>query len=344
MRFRFLSVLIIGIGLLFSISSVCTATNAIPYLSVDSSSYQPGETMEISVFYTDMLESQAYIEIIWEETSNIISRTTISQEQFLLPAPLVPGHYIIRLVYGTDNYSAYFTVASGATAEIVPELQGQVKEDDSGMVLGILLQWAGLDDHACYIKKSTAHGEEIIYGPIYGSSWIDVQIESNGTYTYTIDGQTVTSNPVVIDISGFVPTEYDKNKNLGSIVLQINNPYMVVNGISGQIDPQNISVVPTVTQGRVLLPIRSIVEEIGGTVEWNGSEQTVTISAWQNTVKIPLYNKTVYVNGESRTFDVPARAENGRTLVPIRHLDWLGCEVEWLPETQSVLVNYRLPQ
>lgn len=122
------------------------------------------------MFHTDMPESQAYIEIIWEETSNIISRTTISQEQFLLPAPLVPGHYIIRLVYGTDNYSAYFTVASGATAEIVPELQGQVKEDDSGMVLGILLQWAGLDDHACYIKKSTAHGEEIIYGPIYGSS------------------------------------------------------------------------------------------------------------------------------------------------------------------------------
>lgn len=344
MRFRFLSVLIIGIGLLFPISSVCTATNVIPYLSVDSSSYQPGETMAISVFHTDMLDGQAFIEIVWEENSNVIFRTTIAQEQFSLSAPLVPGHYIIRLVCGTDNYSAFFTVTSDAAAGIVPKLQGQVKEDDSGLTLGILLQWTGLDDQACYIKKSTARGEEVIYGPIYGSSWIDVQIESNGTYTYTVEGQSATSNSVVIDIAGFVPTEYDKNKNLGSIVLLLNNPYMVVNGVSRQIDPQNISVVPTVTQGRVLLPIRSIVEEIGGTVEWNGSEQTVTISAWQNTVEIPLYSENVYVNGEIRTFKVPARAENGRTLVPIRHLDWLGCEVEWLPETQSVLIHYRLPR
>ncbi|HPB34327.1 MAG TPA: copper amine oxidase N-terminal domain-containing protein, partial [Caldisericia bacterium] len=53
------------------------------------------------------------------------------------------------------------------------------------------------------------------------------------------------------------------------IILQINNKYMTVNGVKKEIDPGR-GTVPVIIKGRSLVPIRAIIEELGGTVDWDG--------------------------------------------------------------------------
>jgi len=47
---------------------------------------------------------------------------------------------------------------------------------------------------------------------------------------------------------------------------------------------------PIIKNGRTLLPIRAIIEALGGTVEWNASEKKVTVSLEQNTIELWIGN------------------------------------------------------
>lgn len=60
------------------------------------------------------------------------------------------------------------------------------------------------------------------------------------------------------------------------IVLQIGNPVMTVNGTEKPIDAEGTA--PVIVNDRTLLPVRAIVEEMGGMVAWDGDTQTVTIT------------------------------------------------------------------
>ncbi|MGN0005655.1 MAG: copper amine oxidase N-terminal domain-containing protein, partial [Candidatus Gastranaerophilaceae bacterium] len=61
------------------------------------------------------------------------------------------------------------------------------------------------------------------------------------------------------------------------IVLQIGNPIMTVNNTQKEIDP-GMGTAPVVINDRTLLPVRAVVEEMGGAVGWNGDTQEVTLS------------------------------------------------------------------
>jgi len=51
-----------------------------------------------------------------------------------------------------------------------------------------------------------------------------------------------------------------------------------VNGIDTPIDPQNTRVVPLIINGRTMLPVRFVAENLGCKVEWNSQTKTVTIT------------------------------------------------------------------
>jgi hypothetical protein len=50
---------------------------------------------------------------------------------------------------------------------------------------------------------------------------------------------------------------------------------MTVNGVKKEIDPGR-GTVPVIVKGRTLVPIRAIIEELGGTIGWDGNERKVT--------------------------------------------------------------------
>jgi hypothetical protein len=119
-----------------------------------------------------------------------------------------------------------------------------------------------------------------------------------------------------------------------TIVLTIGNPNMTVNGVNQEIDPAR-GTVPIIVASRTLVPIRTIVEQMNGSIAWDEDEQLVTITAAKKTIKIWIGNKTVQVKDASvadawsgKDLDVPARVINGRTMLPLRFVtEELGAKV-----------------
>ena len=73
---------------------------------------------------------------------------------------------------------------------------------------------------------------------------------------------------------------------------------------------------PIVDNGRTLVPIRSIIEECGGTVGWNGDTQTVTLNYKNDEIKLIINSTTAYLNGEANTLDVAAQPPIMAALAP----------------------------
>ena len=60
---------------------------------------------------------------------------------------------------------------------------------------------------------------------------------------------------------------------------------------------------------------------------------------WQ-TVELTINSKEAYVNGKKAALDVPATIINGRTMLPARFIaEALGCEVEYLADTEKVIIR-----
>lgn len=101
-----------------------------------------------------------------------------------------------------------------------------------------------------------------------------------------------------------------------------------------------LSVDPVLEDGRTLVPLRAIFEAMGATVEWEQTTKTITGTQGDNIIILQLDNKIATINGEKIELDVPAKAINGSTLVPVRFIvESLGAEVDWDKVSKTVLIN-----
>lgn len=82
--------------------------------------------------------------------------------------------------------------------------------------------------------------------------------------------------------------------------------------------------------GRFLVPMRSIFENLGASENWDGATKTVTGIKDGVEIKLSINNINAYVDGELKVLDVPAALENGRTYVPARFVsEALDANVGW---------------
>jgi hypothetical protein len=127
-----------------------------------------------------------------------------------------------------------------------------------------------------------------------------------------------------------------------SILLTINWPLMTVDmGQTQYIDPNNQNVTPVIVDGRTLVPIGAIITAMGGTVQWNASDRSITINLKSQTIVMALGSTTAQVNGTAVTMDVPPQSLNGRTMVPIRFVsEQLGCPVKWDGPNQTITISF----
>ncbi len=120
--------------------------------------------------------------------------------------------------------------------------------------------------------------------------------------------------------------------------LQIGNPVMTVNGTEKPIDAEGTA--PVIVNDRTLLPVRAVVEEMGGTVAWNGDTQTVTLNYGENEIRLIINNTTAYLNDTAQTLDVAPTIINDRTMLPIRFIaESFKFEVDWDENTQTVTIT-----
>jgi fibronectin type 3 domain-containing protein len=134
------------------------------------------------------------------------------------------------------------------------------------------------------------------------------------------------------------------------ITLQPDNPYMTVNGVSQEIDPgRGTKPVIIPKWGRTVVPIRAIVEALGGTISWNGKERKVTINFNGTVIELWIDNPKAKVNGETQwidpnNHDVKPIIINDRTMLPLRFVaENLGCKVDWDGTTRTITITYPAP-
>lgn len=95
-----------------------------------------------------------------------------------------------------------------------------------------------------------------------------------------------------------------------------------------------------IVNGRTLVPVRKIFEELGYTVDWNNDTRTAIAVSAERTIRITIDSYTMYVNDEAKALDVPACIIDGRTLVPARAIsEASGYKVDWDGDTRSVLIT-----
>lgn len=128
------------------------------------------------------------------------------------------------------------------------------------------------------------------------------------------------------------------------IVLQVGKPSMTVNGVSKPIDPQGT--VPVIVESRTFLPIRAIVEALGGSIAWTAAEQKVTIILASDIIELFIGKSAARVNGSPVSIDpanvkVTPRIVGGRTMLPVRFItEQLGGTVVWNDATKTATLTF----
>jgi len=167
---------------------------------------------------------------------------------------------------------------------------------------------------------------------------------TEGTNTITVIATDKAGNKV----SKTITVTYEKPVQTITITLQPDNPYMTVNGVQKEIDPGR-GTKPVIIKewSRTVVPIRAIVEALGGTISWDGVARKVTIKLKGKIIELWIDNPKAKVNDETKWIDpnnhnVKPIIINQRTMLPLRFVaESLGCTVDWNPDTKTITITYK---
>jgi len=191
-------------------------------------------------------------------------------------------------------------------------------------------------------------------GSISPSGAVTVKSGDSATFTITpnsgyaisdvkVDGKSVgvVTSYTFTNVTADHTIEATFEKNEIVIVLQVGQTSFTVNG-----SPNTLDSPPIIKNGRTLLPIRPVVEALGGTVGWDGTERKVTVSLGSTTIELWIGKNTARVNGTNTPIDstnskVVPEIINGRTMLPLRFVtENLGCQLQWDPNTKTITITY----
>lgn len=113
----------------------------------------------------------------------------------------------------------------------------------------------------------------------------------------------------------------------------------------------NLDVAPQIIDGRVMVPIRGVLENLGALVKWDDETQTVSARKSSKTISLEIGSNDVTLDkgetnddGSAKTetiqTDVAAQLVSDKTLVPLRVIsEAMGYSVDWNDETYTVSIT-----
>ena len=130
------------------------------------------------------------------------------------------------------------------------------------------------------------------------------------------------------------------------LVFQIGN-YMFAGGNANycmiganHILPNSREGAPYITNGHTMVPIRSVIEGLGGTVDWDPDLNGARCSLNGIAITMPIGSEYAYVNGSPIKMTTPAIVKNGRTMIPVRFVaETLGYRVDYISDGAFVVVR-----
>lgn len=154
--------------------------------------------------------------------------------------------------------------------------------------------------------------------------------------TFNINIQDYGRNPKIIAKLGDKTSTlslYDENTKL--IKMKINDVNYSINGEAKKMDAK-----PFIKNDRTLVPLRFIVEAIGGEVNWDNDNRLVTVNSKGKTIELPIDSKTIKIDGKDVNIDQAAIIKGDRTFVPIRFIaENLDMVVNYINDTREIEIS-----
>lgn len=154
--------------------------------------------------------------------------------------------------------------------------------------------------------------------------------------TFNINIQDYGRNPKIIAKLGDKTSTlslYDENTKL--IKMKINDVNYSINGESKKMDAK-----PFIKNDRTLVPLRFIVEAIGGEVNWDNDNRLVTVNSKGKNIELPIDSKTIKIDGKDVNIDQAAIIKGDRTFVPIRFIaENLDMVVNYINDTREIEIS-----
>ncbi|MFA4932579.1 MAG: stalk domain-containing protein [Caldisericia bacterium] len=190
------------------------------------------------------------------------------------------------------------------------------------------------------ILKEVAEGESVTLTMLPDAGYRLVLVTDNGTNVtglvrnsmYELTG--ITADHAITAVFEPIPIVLPPPPS-HTLVLTIGSSVMSVDGSRATLDSP-----PIIREGRTLLPIRAVIEALGGSVAWDAVQRKATVTLGTHTVEVWIGSREARVDGVNIVLDVAAIIVNSRTLLPLRFVaENLGCTVTWDPVGRTVTIE-----
>ncbi len=139
------------------------------------------------------------------------------------------------------------------------------------------------------------------------------------------------------------------DSTMHSIELQIDNPYMSVDGVTMKIDPLS-DAAPIIVPSwkRTMIPLRGVIEHMRASVHWEAKTKSITITQQFSSIEIILqvHNPKAVVQGEECWIDdenhqVAPFIRHQRTYIPVLFVSKaLHARVLWNPNGKLITIEW----
>ena len=146
------------------------------------------------------------------------------------------------------------------------------------------------------------------------------------------------------DLSGAYNVTIHPVDHFVQMTYMIGGRNMSVNDCQYQMDTE-----PILVSKRSFLPIRYVVEPIGGIFQWNPEGKRLVVMIQDLIIELRINDPYATINGKKVVIEklnhsiTPLLIPPGRVFVPLRFIgEKMGCSILWNPQTQEVIIRYQV--
>lgn len=104
-------------------------------------------------------------------------------------------------------------------------------------------------------------------------------------------------------------------------------------------DTFSLSAAPVLLNGTTMIPVRDVVELLGGLITWEAESQRIVINKDKKSVSLRIGSNIALTAEGSLTLPQAPMLINGSTMVPLRTVtDSLGCPVTWIDTYRNIYI------
>lgn len=119
------------------------------------------------------------------------------------------------------------------------------------------------------------------------------------------------------------------------IAMKIGSDKMHIFGKEMPINPP-----PMVIKGSTFVPLRSVGDAFGASIDYNAQKKEITISLWEKIILLTIGSDMAVINGNEVQVKPPPQIVSGKTMVPLRFIaEAFGAQVEYEASSKTITIT-----